>query len=49
MCRKKSQFEVERERIEVRQVDSRRASLEFSSYRSHENYLERALPFRREG
>jgi hypothetical protein len=48
MCRKKSHFEVEGERFEVKQVDPRRASLEFSSYRSHENYLERAMPFRGE-
>jgi hypothetical protein len=36
------------ERFEVREVDPMRKSLEFNNYRSHDNYLESALPFRRE-
>jgi hypothetical protein len=30
-------------------VDPMRETLEFGNCRGHENYLERALPFRREG
>ena len=45
---KKGQFMRRNERFEVRQMDPMRESLEFSSCRGHEDYLKRALPFRRE-
>jgi hypothetical protein len=47
MCVKKSFLGGER--FEVRQMDPMRESLKCSSCRGHENYLKRALPFRRKG
>jgi hypothetical protein len=46
---KKSHFRWRNERFEVRQMDPMRESLKFSSCKGHEDYLKRALPFRRKG
>jgi hypothetical protein len=48
MCRKRLILRWRGERFEVRHMDPMRESFEFSSCRSYENYLEGALPFRRE-